>query len=167
MGQGPLLVCERDPLLRRALELALERERPRSELIFSDDPARLPALLQRYPAVRLLVWNLDQVAGRLPNTLARLQRGRPPRDEPPLFSARRVLPIVHAVRRAHPSLALLLIAHEFPEHFQAAVLQGGGPIQFLTRPRDLRVTVEKIRDMLTDRPTAIRHWVVRLPAVAS
>lgn len=167
MAANVVMIYERDAELRQAYALALSRERVPYKLVFADDPVRLPDLLQQHPDVRLLVWDLDQLAGRLPKTLDALRRGRLPLHEHPFFSTRATLAALRPIRRTHPSLPVLLIAHQFPRAFEAAVLQDEGPLQFLTQPWDLRVVVEKIRAMLSGRGASIRHWVVRLPVATS
>lgn len=165
MNEGPVLLCERDPGLRQAFAVALSRERAPYKLVVADDPVRLPDLLSQHPAVRLLIWDLDAVAGRLTETLAALRRGRLPLHQRPLFSVRETLATLRVIRRTHPRLSMLLIAHEFGDDFYAAVLQVGGPVNFLSRPWDLSTVVGRVRTLLEGTSSSIRHWVVRLPVV--
>ncbi|MBI4226663.1 MAG: hypothetical protein HY600_00115 [Candidatus Omnitrophica bacterium] len=163
MPQDTVLICERDSGLRGAYELALSRERDRYKLVLADDPVRLPDLLRQHPDVRVLAWDLDHVAGRLPQTLDQLRRGRLPLHEAPLFAAREVLATLRAIRDVRPELRILLVAHEFSEAFQTDAIRAFGLLGFLNHPWSLSTTATRIRELLDGSSSSIRHWVVRIP----
>ena len=157
---GQLLICERDPALKKAFEVMLKDH---YELIFAEDPAKIVPLLDRHP-VRLVVWDLDRANGVLKEMLTTLLSSG---SLDPLLEAVRPdnpLQPLRALRQAHPTLGLLLIASGFEYDFQADVIQHVGLVPFLAKPwKSPQEVVERIQVILGDRKSSVREWVMRMP----
>ena len=156
--QGPLLICEPDRAMQEALKVMLGDQYP---LVFTNNPSMIPALLQRQP-FRLLLWDLDQPDGSLDGTFRAILAGEPadvftarPRSNHPLET-------LQAIRRAYPALEIALVAGEFEADFQAAAVQQGGVLGFITKPWNPDRVIEDIQILLGDKRDPIRRRILEI-----